>query len=233
MLLLFFSAMAAVVTLYVLVPSVVKIFLRRRFLLTLKDAKCACLTFDDGPDPSVTTKLLDLLDETGTKATFFLVGKKAEAYPEIVGRMLDTGHEVGEHSYAHYFPWKSGPIRSARDLWRCSKVLDGFQVGNTRRLFRPPFGKFNLVGIIYIYVMARRVAFWSNDPQDYSKELGKDVAASVSRNLVPGTVVLLHDGSSKIEKDTNVPVVVSAVREILEDARSRGLHLSTLGDMIF
>ncbi len=232
-LLLFLSVMAAVPTLYILAPSVIKILLRRQFLLNLRNAECACLTFDDGPDPSVTTQLLDLLDETDTKATFFLVGNKAEACPEIVRRMLESGHEVGEHSYAHHFPWKSGPVRSVRDLWRCGKVLDAFQAGNRQRLFRPPFGKFNLVGLIYVYVMARRVVFWSNDPQDYGKDLGKDVASSVTRDLVPGTVVLLHDGSSRTEKDTKIPVVVSAVREILEEARSRGLRLSTVGDMLF
>ena len=233
----FLSATAALVVLYivlyVVLPSLAKIVLRNDFLRRMEGVAEASLTFDDGPDPLVTPKLLELLDEAGVKATFFVVGKKVEACPELVTRMIDTGHEVGEHTNDHYFPWTTNPIRAAKDVWGCARKLDGFgAIAKEGRLYRPPFGKFNFVSLLYILIMRRRVAFWSVDPQDYSRETGAEVASRVVEEVAPGSVVLLHDGTTKIEQGSDMPVVVVALKGILEHARTCGIKYATLGSIL-
>src|SRR5204862_1967634 len=104
------------------------------------DAGCVALTYDDGPDPGITPRLLDVLGESDTKATFFIVGECAVAHPEIVRRMAEDGHSVGTHSMHH------------RDLRRVSVALARAEVNEARRavedivgrpvpLFRPPHGR--------------------------------------------------------------------------------------------
>jgi len=226
------SVLVVVAALYIVVPSLAKLLLRSRFLGQCVGADKACLTFDDGPDPQVTPKLLELLDDAGVKATFFVVGKKAQACPQLVASMIDRGHEIGEHTNEHYFPWTSGPLRSAKDLWGCSRILDSLHVAKRDRLFRPPFGKLNLVTLLYILMSGRRVAFWSVDPQDYSRESGVEVASAVAKGLVPGAVVLLHDGTTKTAKESGSPVVVDALKGILDYAREHGIGFTTLGSML-
>lgn len=233
----FLSALAALIVLYMMIyivlPSVVKIILRNHFLRLTDKAAEASLTFDDGPDPNVTPMLVELLDEAGVKATFFVVGEKAEACPQLVTSLIDRGHEVGEHTYYHYFPWTSSPVRAAKDLWGCARKLDTFaDIPKKGRLFRPPFGKLNFVSLVYIFLMRRRVAFWSIDPQDYSRESGAEVASMVIQDLAPGAVVLLHDGTTNIEKESNMPVVVVALKGILDHAKKSGITFTTLGTIL-
>jgi len=214
---------------YVVVPSLAKIALRRRFLQGMDGRPEAFLTFDDGPDPEVTPKLLTLLNDANVKATFFVVGKKAESCPELVAQMVANGHEIGEHTHEHYFPWTSGPLRAVRDLWGCKRVLDRLEINEHGRLFRPPFGKLNLVGLLYVALLRRRIAFWNVDPQDYSRESGEEVATLVAAKLAPGAVVLLHDGTTKRERTSGAPVVVDALKRILQNARENNLEFAPLG----
>ena len=101
------------------------------------------LTFDDGPDPQRTPAVLDLLARQGVRATFFVVGARAEAHPELVRRMATEGHVVGNHSYTHSwrFPLRSLG-RTMEELCRTGEVLHRI-TGRQPRLFRPPFGVTN------------------------------------------------------------------------------------------
>ena len=229
---LFFVTLPILFALYILLPTLAKVLLRNRFLRLTEGSKQAYLTFDDGPDPKVTPKLLEVLNKAGVKVTFFVVGKKAEAYPDLITSMIEMGHEIGEHTQNHYFPWTSGPIRAAKDLWGCARVLDTLQIARKERLFRPPYGKLNLVGLAYILIMRRRVAFWSVDPRDYIRETGAKVASIVARDLAPGAVVLLHDGTTNFERSSGTPVVVEALKEILDHAINVGITFTTLGSSI-
>ena len=108
-----------------------------------RGARGVVLTFDDGPDPETTPKVLDALDAHGAKATFFVIGKKAEAHPELVREIVRRGHTVGMHSYAHHrlFSLKS-PSYVRADLTRALAVLGGI-LGERPTLFRPPIGHTN------------------------------------------------------------------------------------------
>ena len=98
-----------------------------------------CLTFDDGPDPILTPPLLDVLRDHGIRATFFVIGEKAERYPGIVRRMAAEGHCVGNHSFLHGEPSSISASQLCQEVRRTAKLLAGL-LGHEVRLFRPPHG---------------------------------------------------------------------------------------------
>lgn len=215
--------------LHILLPWMIKIILRRRFLARAAQSPHAFLTFDDGPNPDATPAILELLKAHGAQATFFVVGTNAEKSPEIVRAIRKEGHALGTHSYRHTHAWKTDPLLTVMDLFRASNFLS--DLGSPApRLFRPPFGKLNLGSLIYIFARKCIVAFWNIDPQDYEKLNGSLVAAHVVSRLRPGSVILLHDGSWNSSR--SAANTVEAVRIILEAGRSKGLSFASLDALL-
>ncbi|MCC6153483.1 MAG: polysaccharide deacetylase family protein [Candidatus Hydrogenedentes bacterium] len=210
------------------VPFIAKIYLRDRFVRRVATSGAAYLTFDDGPNPSVTPMLLDLLAKYRVKATFFVIGEKAERNPDLIARIVAEGHAIGEHSYRHLSALRSSPWRIARDLLRGAVALDTIGVPSQKRLFRPPYGKLNLGSLVYLLRARRRTAFWTIDPQDFMSTTGKDVAEYILENLNKGSVVLLHDVCGKVEENSGIPVVILAVDQILREARDRAIPFAVL-----
>jgi peptidoglycan/xylan/chitin deacetylase (PgdA/CDA1 family) len=155
--------------------------------------RAVALTFDDGPHPELTPRVLDLLRRHGAQATFFVVGKNAEAHPDLVRRMVAEGHTVGNHTYAHSprFPLM-GAARMREDMERCDAVMEEI-TGSRPALFRPPLGVTNPT-LARALGKGRMVAGWSVRSLDtvarWSREM---VFKRVRRRLRPGAVVLLHD----------------------------------------
>jgi len=173
------------------------------------------LTYDDGPDPESTPALLDLLKQRGVKATFFVVGEKVRAHPEVVRRCHDEGHTVANHSHRHG-TWTNihfgGWMRA--ELEACQRaVVDA--IGVAPRHYRPPFGLMNP----YVEPAARslgmEVVGWNVRSLDTAHD---DAAARVVRQLAPGAIVLLHDGGLAADR------VVATTTTILEAAAERGLE---------
>ena len=100
------------------------------------------LTFDDGPDPEWTPRLLDALGTSGVRATFFLIGERADRAPALVRRMIAEGHEVGNHSWSHRSLWLCGPRTTAAEIGRAHERLAAL-TGTPPRHFRPPWGMVN------------------------------------------------------------------------------------------
>jgi peptidoglycan/xylan/chitin deacetylase (PgdA/CDA1 family) len=155
--------------------------------------RVVALTFDDGPHPDRTPKILDVLARHGVKATFFVIGERAEVYPDIVRRIAAEGHLIGNHTYSHStrFPWM-GESRMKEDIHWCDIVLEKI-TGFRPILFRPPFGVKNpplgrAVGNRYIAVG------WDVRSLDtVSRWPREKVFERVRRRIRPGSVVLLHD----------------------------------------
>lgn len=155
------------------------------------------LTFDDGPHPDRTPKVLDVLARYGVKATFFIIGEKAEAHPEIVRRIVAEGHLVGNHTYGHSGNFPLMRVRKMKDeIHRCDVVME--KITDIRpTLFRPPFGVTNpplarAIGKRYT------VAGWDIRSLDTIARRSRErVFERVCRRLRPGSVVLLHDDRPK------------------------------------
>jgi peptidoglycan-N-acetylglucosamine deacetylase len=192
-----------------------------------RGAKGVALTFDDGPDPETTKRALDALDAAGAKATFFVIGKKAEAHPETVREILERGHEVGLHSYAHdrLFAMR-GASAWRKDLKRCARVLHDI-TGSRVRIFRPPIGHTVPHTPRVVRELGLRVIGWSVGARDGIRGDPKDVARRVLEGAHDGAIVLLHDAS---ERGTHEPAGVAALPAILEGLKTKGLEVVPLSE---
>ena len=221
---------AALVGLYLVVPWFAKSFLRRRLLTRTRQTGGVCLTFDDGPEPRSTLRILRLLEDAGARATFFLLGRQAERHPEIVRQIVAAGSEVGEHGQSHRHAWKTGPLAYWRDLHEGRRsVADALGVSEVK-VYRPAFGEMNLLTLIYLALGRRRLVMWDVNPRDFEQESGAEVAARVIKLLEPGSIILFHDGRADSAGDPEV--TVEAVRLVLAEARRRGLRLVTASEAL-
>ena len=192
-------------------------------------AKGVALTFDDGPDPVWTRRTLDALDAAGTKATFFVIGKKAEAHPEIIAEILARGHAVGLHSYGHdrLFAMR-GPGTWRRDLKKGIRVLEKL-TGERPTLFRPPIGHTNPHVARVLRELRLRVIGWDVGARDGVAADPEDVAARVLAGATNGSIVLLHDAAERGDRD---PAGVIALPAILAGLKERKLDVVPLAGFV-
>ncbi len=180
------------------------------------------LTIDDGPDPVYTPKILDTLQKYGVKATFFVVGGCAEQYPDIVARMVEEGHEVGNHSYSHPYFQRLSWRGANQEIRMTSTVLDRI-LGKKCRLFRPPFGKLSSRSLIPAWADGQRVVMWSVDLKDYRAQAGEVEGKLAVTSLSSGDIILYHGVSTASFK---------ALPCVIEAALDKGRKAVTISDII-
>lgn len=188
-----------------------------------RGARGVALTFDDGPDPQWTPRILDVLAQHHAPATFFVIGRKAEAHPEIVRAILDAGHSIGLHSYQHDWLFAIRSERRVRqDLERAMAVLEGIS-GERPALFRPPIGHTNPIIARVADAMDLSVVGWTIGARDgVSGVRPADVVARVRRDLRDGAIVLMHDAP---ERGNREPAAVRALPAVLDAIQAAGLEV--------
>jgi peptidoglycan/xylan/chitin deacetylase (PgdA/CDA1 family) len=151
------------------------------------------LTFDDGPTPAGTRRLLDLLADHGARATFFLIGRHAQDHPDLVTAIHQAGHRIGNHTFSHLDPWSAPQDVVRRELSRTTTLLEN-QIGTPIRFMRPPYGKFTGPMRTWCAERNQRMVMWDVMPGDYlrSARPGR-VADFVIETVRPGSIVVLHD----------------------------------------
>lgn len=191
-----------------------------------RDARGVALTFDDGPDPESTPSVLHLLERHDLKATFFLIGKKAERHPDLVRDIRDRGHTIGLHSYDHSRAFSLMPAaRVRRDLERGLNVLEAI-TGQRPILFRPPIGHTNPIVRRVVDELDLVVVGWSVSGRDGLRGATPNaVAHRVARGLRDGAIVLLHDAA---ERSSHKPASIDALPKIIEAAESQQLEFVPL-----
>ena len=190
-------------------------------------AGCA-LTFDDGPDPATTPRLLDLLATRGVRATFFLVGKKAAAHPELGRAILEAGHEVGNHSHDHdVFLMLPGKDIGGQ-IQKCNEALEAF--GVRPRAFRPPVGVTNPRLFRALVEEGMYCAGFSVRGGDRGNRRVIGIARRVLGRLRGGDVIALHDVSPKSPAD--VEHWLGEVAAAIDGAREKGFDVGPLSKTI-
>jgi peptidoglycan/xylan/chitin deacetylase (PgdA/CDA1 family) len=188
------------------------------------------LTFDDGPHPFWTARILDLLREHGATATFFVVGRKVESHPEVVRAILQQGHRVELHSYAHDRLLSLRSERRVRDDLERGIAALRRVTGRRPELFRPPIGHTNPIVARIANDLDLTVVGWTIAGRDgVSWARPSDVAARVRRNLRDGAIVLLHDAPERGDRE---PAAVRALPEILAAISARGLQVVPLAPWV-
>jgi peptidoglycan/xylan/chitin deacetylase (PgdA/CDA1 family) len=181
------------------------------------------LTFDDGPHPETTPRLLDTLAAHGAQATFFLVGERASRYAKLARRVTEAGHMVGVHGLRHRTMAldTAGAIR--RDLAEAARRIEDATGAAplAGRWLRPPYGFKSLTLCRTATEEGWRLAAWSLDARDYDPQTPETLAARILGRLAPGDVVLLHERPG-------VPATLDALPRLLAGCAERGLRLVAL-----
>lgn len=218
-------------TFYAFLPALISRIFGFRVFLRGKTEREIALTFDDGPDPVYTPKLLDLLKKHGAKATFFVVGENAERYPEIIARIHDEGHIIGIHNYVHHTNWFMRPRTVKRQIHRTSDIIK--QITGTRPMYyRPPWGIVNVFD--YANLGYLQIVLWTSMFGDWRKKVGAEkLYKRMKGNLRPGQVFLLHDCGATFGADPDAPAqTIAALERILDDGRSLGYRFVGIDEMI-
>ncbi|MCM3766800.1 polysaccharide deacetylase family protein [Neobacillus niacini] len=192
-------------------------------------ANKVALTFDDGPDPRFTPQILDILKEQNVKATFFLMGARAKAYPEIVKRIQDEGHIIGNHTYWHPNLVKQGDIATLeREVTQTENQLAS-QIGYRTKLFRAPYGFLNNELVEKLKSMNYTVVAWSVDSLDWYESPPEQIAYNVISNIHPGAIILMHDGAQWNEDRTNT---IKSLRQIIPELKKQGITFETVPGLL-
>lgn len=192
-----------------------------------EDKKIA-LTFDDGPYPETTEKILDLLSKYNAKATFFVLGNKVIRYPEMVKREVAEGHEVANHTYNHVYFLRSISSNTIREeIVKTEKALEEL-TGKKPNLFRPPGGYYNDQSIHIATMLGYKTILWSwhQDTNDWKSPGVNQIVNKVLNNARNGDIVLMHDyipGSIQ---------TVKALEKILYELDQRGFEFVTVSELM-
>ena len=175
----------------------------------------AALTFDDGPHPEYTPHLLDILERYQARATFFMIGDVAQKHPQLVRRVFQEGHVIGNHSWDHpFFPSLSGRVRREQ-IRACEHVLAPYG----QRLFRPPYGAQSLVSHLDALWLRYKVVTWNLEAKDWHGHNADWMADRLTREIRPGSIVLLHDAIYRSQQPVpqyNREPMLAAVTLVLE-----------------
>lgn len=182
----------------------------------------AALTIDDGPHPLTTPLMLAVLRHYGVHATFFLVGQKAEQYPELVRRIANDGHEIGNHTYSHRRASELSGAEVLAEVSSCQDVLEEI-CGVRTRFFRPPGGRVTPAGLRALAISNHAVTMWTDNANDWLKPAPEVIAQNVLASLRPGSIVLMHQGS--LESFHALPMII-------EGAARKGVKLGTVSELV-
>lgn len=184
--------------------------------------KVVALTFDDGPDPKNTPKVLAYLDQHNAKATFFVIGSYANRHPKLVRYVADRGHVVGSHTWSHLAaPTKQ---QAGPEIWKTARAIHN-ATGVWPSVFRPPYGINDNRTSKVARTEKYGVILWDRSSADTMKGVtAADIASNVV-NAQPGNIVLLHDGPGKAETVKALPTVLKALDR-------RGMKCITVPEML-
>lgn len=181
------------------------------------------LTFDDGPHPKLTPRLMEILKKENVQATFFMLGEQVEKFPEIAKAVADGGFEIGNHTYDHKDLTKMSADEIRKEIERTQALIEN-ATGKKPRLFRPPYGSVNARVAQIANELGLDIVLWSIDPRDW--EAGKSqerILSKIMAEAAPGAIVCIHDIHQRTVD--SVPAVIAALKE-------KGLGFASAGDLI-
>ena len=192
------------------------------------------LTFDDGPDPHVTPRVLDLLDRHGARATFFCIGERVRAHPEIAAEIARRGHRVENHTQTHPHLFACYPASGLRREILDAQASIVRATGQAPRLFRAPAGLRNPLLDWVLFRAGLRLASWTRRGFDALEKNPRRITRRLLAGLSSGDVLLLHDGSTgrNLQRNGGNPVVLEVLPRLLDELAARKLRPVPIADAL-
>jgi peptidoglycan/xylan/chitin deacetylase (PgdA/CDA1 family) len=190
----------------------------RLYTRARKSSRAVYLTFDDGPHPERTQRVLNLLSQHGARATFFLQGSRIETYPEVVADIVARGHTIGNHSFSHVRFTEIPLQEQIEEINRTNTLLQRFD-GRTEHAFRPPYGRLSPSTIALCVWNRQSVALWTHDSLDFKLDATAVVGRLLKLTISPGDILLFHDDAE---------AGLLALEQLLPRWRNAGLELASL-----
>lgn len=175
------------------------------------------LTFDDGPVPEVTPRVLEILNDRNARATFFMVGDNVRKHPGLFREIVQAGHAIGNHTFHHLNGWKIAPGSYVEDVFRCEELFK-------TSLFRPPYGKFT-PSQYFLLRKHYRFILWTVLTHDYSPRVSPEKSLNIAIQYSgPGAIVTFHDSVKASEK------VIYALPRFLDHCIGLGYRFDVIPD---
>lgn len=194
------------------------------------DEKVVSFTFDDGPDPTNTPKILDILKKNNARATFFVSGSKMILHPLIIQKILAEGHQLANHSFEH----KNFLFKSKKWMKNQIEKTDNLIAAAGQRgeaCFRPPFARFGL-GLLKLLIQKKKILIlWNIPTRDYKNVKNEIIYETVLKKAKPGSIVVMHDGGKELSSDMNRENTILALTELLPALAERGFSFVTIDEM--
>ena len=181
------------------------------------------LTFDDGPHPELTPQLLDVLRQQGVRATFYVIGRNVDTYPEIARRIVAEGHEIANHTYNHPHLTQVGAARLDSEITRTTEAIQR-ATGRRPTNMRPPYGSINArVEEALLRKHGLDVIMWSVDPLDWRRPGAEVVRQRLVDGATPGGILLAHDIH---------PGTIEAMSGTISDLKAKGYGFATVSQLL-
>ena len=193
-----------------------------------RERRAVALTFDDGPDPSLTPRVLDILEREEVHGAFFMIGRRAAHAPAVARRIAEAGHDLGNHTWSHPSLWRCGPDRTAREIGDGHAAITQ-AAGAPPRFFRPPWGKTNLAMFGVLRRLETPCVFWTVQPESRRPV---DPAVQARRGTArarPGAIYDLHDADGVPGAGTRL---VEYLPALIAGLRRQGYALVPLRDLL-
>lgn len=197
------------------------------------DKKRVALTFDDGPSPVWTSKILDELKKSGVKATFFMVGHHVQKYPDIARRVAEEGHTIGNHGYAHSVLLYYTPPEIEEEIKYTEHVIRE-TTGRTTKIFRPPKAWLSKSIKEKIKSMGYDVVLWSLNSKDWVSFNHRDIVRYLAKRVKNGDILLFHDsGNVFTTEGGNRNQTVKSISLLARTLQEKGFEFVSVEELIY
>lgn len=188
--------------------------------------KQVAFTFDDGPDTPFTKQVLEILKKEQVPATFFVVGRNVNAHPQLLRKIAEEGHTVGNHSWNHPQLNKMNVAEVSKQISSTNEAIQKV-IGKKPTLFRPPYGAFNQMVLGEVKKNNMKVILWSVDTRDWDHRTKDEIMEVFHKQISPGGIILQHDAGNEGLKET-----VNALPHMIQELKRQGYRFVTVDQLL-
>jgi len=205
------------------VPKIIKLLFFNQVWNIPNSENTIYLTFDDGPTPEITERVLEILDKHQIKATFFCIGDNVRKHPEIVQKILSKQHSVGNHTYSHLKGWKTPTKTYISNSEACRMKLNSqFTIQNSQ-IFRPPYGKITPWQSFKLRKLGYKIIMWDVLSKDYDASISAEKCyENVIQNVSSGSIIVFHDSTKAKEN------ILNSLEKTIETLKSKGFNFEKI-----